>query len=397
MKRRVVKDPNKVYRRISVRLFPTEDQLALFYKHIHSCRFIWNCMITIQERCYKLYNRRYTYDETSAILTDLKHQDAYAWLNEVSRHSLDATLNDLDNAYKQYRKDKNAGLPRYKRKRKSKKAFPARDEFLYFNDGHAYIEKIGMVKYKSDRSIPEGRKVTKFRDARVFLSKNNKWILSFVIECDKQAPKDSLYGNMGIDMGIRRLATFSYLHTHEYIPNINKSRRVRTLRHKLKHLHKKAGKIYHMHKNNVKSKHIIRIENQMRKVYHRVSNITKNYNHMQTRQLVNLCPRKVIMEDFEVKKLTRNMPRWMRREIYYASWYDFKVKMEYKCDELGIQFILASKEFPSTQICSECGHIKHGSDKLKLDDHVYVCKKCGLKLNRDINAARNLEWYGKFN
>ena len=135
---------------------------------------------------------------------------------------------------------------------------------------------------------------------------------------------------------------------------------------------------------------------QIRRIYNRIHNIVQDYNHKQTRALVNLYPRKVIMEDIEIKKITKKMPRWLRREIYYASWYDFRQKMEYKCNELGIKFVLADKSFPSTQMCSECGKIKTGKHKLTLFDHVYVCKKCGLKLDRDVNAARNLEWYDNY-
>jgi len=388
------KDPNKVHRRYRIRLYPTDEQEKMFFKHIHTCRFIWNYMLTKQKEQYELYKRRYTYCATCRILTELKSREEYSWLDEVSRYSLAITLNDLDTAYDRYFKGINEGLPKFKIKKRSKKSFPIRHDRVYFKESYAHIEKIGMVKFKSSIQLPEGK--SEVKDTRILLSKNGKWILSVVIECDKQTPKESLYGNLGIDMGIRKLATFSYLGRSDYIHNINKSRRVRCLRSKLKHLQRRLSRIYYTHGNYHKSKHIKRLIYQIRKIYHRIHNIVYDYNHKQTRMLVNLYPRKVIMEDLEVKKITKRMPRWLRREIYYASWYDFRFKMEYKCNELGIKFVLADKSFPSTQLCSECGELKTGKHKLTLNDHVYVCKKCGLKLDRDVNAARNLEWYDNY-
>ena len=99
------------------------------------------------------------------------------------------------------------------------------------------------------------------------------------------------------------------------------------------------------------------------------------------------------MEDIQVKKLVKHAYRSIRREIYNAAWYDFRHKMELKCKEYGIEFILADKKFPSTQLCSKCGHVKKGKDKLTLKDTVYICKKCDYIGDRDINAAINLQWY----
>jgi putative transposase len=332
----------------------------------------------------------------SAILTKLKQQDKYAWLNDVSRYSLITVLHDLDDAYHRFFKGISEGAPKFKIKKKSKKSFPVRYDQVYFNDGYVYLEKIGFVKYNTDMKFPDGRRAIRIIDPRVILNKNNKWVLSFGTACDKQAPKESLCGNMGIDMGVRRLATISYLSNSDFIPNINKSSRIIRLRHKLRYIHRKTSRIYKMHGHYKKSKHIIRLENQMRQIYHHLHNITQDYNHKRTRDLVNLCPRKVIMEDLEIKKLTKNLPRPLRRDILYASWHDFRCKMKYKCDEAGIEFILASKSFPSTQLCSECGELKTGKHKLKMGDHIYVCKSCKLRLDRDVNAARNLEWYGGF-
>lgn len=172
------KDPSKVQRRYSVRLYPTDEQENMFFKHIHTCRFIWNYMLTIQKEQYELYERRCSYCAACKILTELKQREEYSWLNEVSRHSLEITLNDLDTAYDRYFKGIDEGLPKFKTKKQSKKSFPVRCDQVYFKNGYTHIEKIGMVKFESSVQVPEG--ICQVKDARIFLSKNGKWILSVV-------------------------------------------------------------------------------------------------------------------------------------------------------------------------------------------------------------------------
>jgi putative transposase len=350
-------------------------------------------MLTIQKRYQVVSGDRYEYDDTVAIMTEMRNGGKYPWLNDVSKTSLLIILNDLDEAFRNYDKGIVEGPPKFKFKKKYKKSFPVRYDRTYINGDCVHIEKIGMVKFKANRRL-SNLEHCKFINPRITLTKHHKWILSFTLECDKQASREPLIGNMGIDMGIRRLATVSYLTQTSYIPNINKSAKVKRLRHKLRYLHRKVGRLYRKHGNYIKSKHIERIEDQIRAIYHHLSNIVKDYNDKQTRYLVNLNPHQVIMENFEVKELLKKMWRPMRREILYAAWYDFRDKMERKCAERGIIFTRAYRSFPSTQMCFECGDIKTGKDKLTTRDHVFVCNKCGYKADRDVNAARNLEWYG---
>ena len=117
------KDPNKVQRRYNIRLYPTDEQEKMFFKHIHTCRFIWNYMLTIQKKQYGLYKRIYSYCATSKILTELKSREEYSWLNEVSRHSLGTILNDLDTTYEQYFKGVIEGPPKFKIKNDQRSRF----------------------------------------------------------------------------------------------------------------------------------------------------------------------------------------------------------------------------------------------------------------------------------
>ena len=73
-----------------------------------------------------------------------------------------------------------------------------------------------------------------------------------------------------------------------------------------------------------------------------------------------------------------------------ASFGEFRRQLTYKCEWYGTGLEVAPRFYPSTQCCSGCGLIKTGEDKLKLSQRTYRCEACGLVLDRDENAARNL-------
>jgi putative transposase len=61
--------------------------------------------------------------------------------------------------------------------------------------------------------------------------------------------------------------------------------------------------------------------------------------------------------------------------------------MEYKCLWYGSELVVVSRTFPSSKLCSRCGHKK---DELLLSEREYHCEECGLWIDRDLNAALNL-------
>ena len=75
--------------------------------------------------------------------------------------------------------------------------------------------------------------------------------------------------------------------------------------------------------------------------------------------------------------------------------YRFKMFLQYKCIMYGNELAIADKWFPSTQICSCCGHRKEGNDKLKLSDRIYICNNCDEVMDRDYNSACNLKLYAE--
>lgn len=369
-----------------VRIYPTKPQEALMWKHVGSCRFIWNYMLLEQERLYDLGERHLSAFDMINLLKPLKNDGEHEWLYEVSNTSLKIACQDLDKAYKSFFK-KQSGFPKFKSRKKSKPNFPIR-ETMYFKDGKVTVEKLGKMKYKTDFELPQGRGA-KFSNPRIsFVS--GKWMLSFGMECENQVFQLNDY-SVGIDLGIKDSAVVACNNKKLVFPNINKSRKVRLLKKKIIHLQRSISRKYETNKVGriyPETENIKREKQKLRKLYARLSNIRNNYIHQSTHKIVSLLPKRVVMEDLNVSGMMKN--RHLSKVIQEQCFYEWLRQMKYKCEWRGIEFAQASRFYPSSKTCHRCGCVKHD---LKLKDRTYICDECGYVEDRDFNAALNLMSY----
>ena len=172
--------------------------------------------------------------------------------------------------------------------------------------------------------------------------------------------------------------------------NINKTKEVKRLKKVLKRKQRQCSMKYEINKKGkeyVKTKNIAKLEKQIKLIHRRLSNIRLNYIHQVTNMIVKTKPSRIVMEDLNIKGMMKN--KHLSKAVAEQCLYDFKMKMKYKCEFYGIQFIEADRFYPSSKTCSHCGSIKKD---LKLKDRVYKCS-CGLIIDRDYNASINLSRY----
>jgi len=371
-----------------IRIYPTKEQEALIWEHIGSCRFVWNYMLDLQIERHKNGEKHLSGFDMMKLLTSLKHYEEYMWLKEVSNTSLQRTCSMLAEDYNDFFK-RCSGFPKFKSRKRSKPSFPVCCDRFYFDGGMAQIQKLGRVKYKSDFEFPQGCEY-KFSNVRISFV-NGKYMLSFGMECENQAPK--LADNvMGIDLGIKDLAVAACGDKHLVFHNINKSKKVRELKRKLKHTQRTISRKYEASKARTgryeKTRNIEREENKLRKLHARLTNIRHNYLHQTTAALIAMLPCMVVMEDLNVTGMMKN--KHLSKAIAEQCFYEFIRQMRYKCEWNGIRFVQADRFYPSSKTCSCCGAIKRG---LKLSERTYVCPDCGFTIDRDLNAAINLSRY----
>ena len=372
-----------------VRIYPNMIQEKLLWQHVGCCRFIWNYMLAKQKSLYEQGEKHLSVFGMIKLLTPLKKQDEYSWLNEVSNTSLATVCRDIDKAYKSFFK-KTSGFPKFKSKKKSKPNFPIRTESFYIKDDKVLnIEKVGKVRYKTDFNFEYGRGKHKFTNARVSYT-NGKWMLSFGVECENQAPVLSDV-SVGIDLGVKDLAIVEYNGQPIVFHNINKSKKMRELSKRIKHLQRVISRKYEANRTGRrynKTKNIMKQEERLRRLRARQANIRHNYLHQTTHKIVSLLPKRIVIEDLNVQGMMKN--KHLSKAIQEQCLNEFVRQIEYKCEWSGIELVRADRFYPSSKTCSRCGCIKRN---LKLSDRTYECYACGLVIDRDYNAAINLSRY----
>lgn len=370
-----------------IRLYPTKEQEEIIWKHIHASRFIWNYMLAMQNENYKNGIKYLDAYKMSGILTIIKQQPEYLWLYEVSNKMLQRTCADLADAYKNF--FRGGKHPKFKSRKKAKAAFPASSESFYFKNGRVNLEKIGKVKYKTDFTFSEGRGY-KYLNVRVS-AEDGKYYVSFAIEHEKQV-KQLTNCSMGIDLGVKELAVVSFEDNMIVYHNINKSGKIRKINKQIKYIQRRISHKYEESKKRTgryeKTNNIVKLEKELRRLLKRKTNIRQNYIHQVTHALVCLNPCRVVMEDLNVTGMMKN--KHLSKAIQEQCFYEFIRQMRYKCEWNGINFVQADRFYPSSKTCSNCGAVKKS---LKLGDRVYICSECGLKIDRDYNAAINLMRY----
>lgn len=382
-----------------VKLNPTPEQEILFRKSAGVARWSYNYFIAERERIYKAYldndkQGEKTISENSVRkqITVLK-KTTHTWLKEVGCNVIKQAVKDADIAYKRFFTTGN-GRPKFKSKRKSKLSFYVNYESLSWKNGGFRGEKIGFVK--TSEPLPRIQKGQHYSNPRISYD-GKYWYLSVGYEVtDKQV---SLTGeSIGIDLGVKDLAVCS---NGKKYKNINKTKRVKQLKRKLRKAQKRLSRKmeHHIVEYNSKRKPIYdkplyncrnfqKQKKEIQLLYRKLTNIRNNYLHQTTSEIVKTKPSRIIMEDLNITGMMKNSH--LAKSIAEEKFYEFIRQMKYKCQLYGIEFLQVDRFYPSSKMCSGCGNIKRN---LKLSDRIYHCDCCGLTINRDYNASRNLANY----
>ena len=361
-----------------IRLYPTEEQEQKLWQSVGTARFIYNWTLSRQQENYKNGGKFIKDNDLRKEITMLKKNEL-SWLNEVSNNVAKQAVKDACNSYKSFFKGVSS-FPKFKSRKKSKSSFYNDTSKLKVKNKAILIEKVGFIKTKEQ--LPMNVKYTNPR-----ISYDNKyWYISVGVDVEQptiQLTKESI----GIDVGIKDLAICSNGMTFK---NINKSKEVKRLKKVLKRKQRQCSKKYDINKKGkeyVKTKNITKLEKQIKLIHRKLSNIRLNYIHQVTTMIVKTKPSRVVMEDLNIKGMMKN--KHLSKAVAEQCLYDFKLKMKYKCEFYGIEFVEADRFYPSSKTCSCCGSIKKD---LKLSDRKYICS-CGLNIDRDYNASINLSRY----
>ncbi len=379
---------------IKVMLIPNNVQQTKLFQYAGASRFAYNWALAREKENYEKGGGFIPDTELRKEFTRLRNSDEYAWLLNVSNNVTKQAIKDACSAYKNFFK----GLqryPRFKAKKKSMPKFYQDNIKIQFRDTHVKFEgfsfsrkankqKLNWVKLAEHGRIPTD---AKYRNPRVSFDGLNWWI-SVCVEfpdCRDRSNHDGI----GIDLGIKDLAICSDGNTYK---NINKSQTVKKLEKCKRRLQRSVSRKYEHNKKGgsyCKTNNIVKKEKLLLKVNHRLANIRKDYLNQTTSEIVNRKPRFICIEDLNVSGMIKN--RHLSKAVQNQGFFEFRKQLEYKCNDRGIQLIVADRFYPSSKRCSCCGKIKKD---LRLSDRTYKCE-CGNVIDRDFQASLNLKAYGE--
>ena len=355
----------KAYR---FRMYPKEDQQAFLTEQFGACRFVWNHFLALRNERHAKTGKGMTYNEMSAILTEMKKRDEYSWLNNANSQSLQQTLMHLDTAFKRF--FKNLGrYPRFK-KRRGMQSFSIPQHFS-INDNHMSIPKLKtQIRVFAHRHI-EGE----VQSLTATMTSSGKYYVTVLtdnttesVETKPIKPETSV----GIDVGLKNFLSLSDGVQLSNPRNLEKSGK--NLVRRQKELSRKSRGSMNREKARIKVARLHEhISNQRMDFHNRVSDILlKQYDT-------------IILEDLNVSGMLKN--HHLSKSISDAGWSSFFAMLKTKALQRGKNVIEIGMFEPSSKMCSGCGSIKKD---LKLSDRTYHCNACGLTIDRDLNAAINV-------
>ena len=376
-------------------LIPNNKQKTKLFQCFGVSRFAYNWTLGKQQENYKNGGKFISDNDLRKEFTQLKKTKEYEWLNQYSNNIPKQAIKDACDSYKKFFKGYSK-FPKFKSKKKSRPSFYVDNMKIQFTDTHVKLEKLSSSTKKNKaklnwiRLAEKGRVPIdcKYSNPRVTFDGINFWIsVGVEVEDILEIPNNN---GIGIDLGIKDLAICSDNNTYK---NINKTKEVKRLKKKKRRLQRKVSKKYLINKKGgsyYKTSNIIKLENQLLKLNHRLTNIRHNYLHKTTSEIINRKPIFISLEDLNVKGMMKN--KHLAKAVQEQSFYEFKRIISYKANWNNIKIIEVPRFYPSSKTCSECGSIKKD---LKLSDREWVCTECGVIHDRDYNASVNLMKYGQ--
>ena len=291
------------------------------------------------------------------------------WYYECSKSTPQQALRDLREAWKRCF-SKISGVPNFKKKSQHD-SFTLEGVVKVIGNNKIQVPKIGVLKTYERLPQINPKSVTISRTA-------DRWFISFRFEqtpSDPEIDETWFFPIVGVDLGVKNLATLS---TSEIVEGAKSYRLNESKLSRLQWLNRKKIK---------RSANWKKAQIKIARLHRKIANIRKDTLH----KLTNLLAKNhgtVVIEDLNVSGMLANHK--LAKAIADMGFYEFRRQLTYKCEWYGTKLVVADRWFPSSKTCSNCSTKK---EQLGLDQRVFKCDCCNLIIDRDLNAAINLENY----
>jgi putative transposase len=311
-------------------------------------------------------------------------QHVAPWWAENSKEAYASGLDGLARALKNWadsrngrRKGRPMGFPGFKKKGRARDAcrFTTGQIKVLGDRKHIQLPRIGVLKtHESTRKLARRLEQGTARIMSATITRTaDRWHVSFTVEVQRHFPTNNGSTTVvGVDVGIRHLAVLS---TGAVIANPN------AYQHALRKLRRLNREL---HRRTQGSKRRRQTRRRLARVHLRVANVRCDALHKLTTDLATNHGT-VVVEHLNLAGMTRN--RRLARALTDAGMSELRRQLVYKTTWYGSKLVVADPFYPSSKTCSACGWVRA---KLSLAERTFHCEVCGLVLDRDLNAARNL-------
>nr|DAG73680.1 MAG TPA: endonuclease [Bacteriophage sp.] len=360
----------KINRAYKFRLYPSREQAELLAKHFGCTRFVYNHFLNQRKEQYRLTGKSDNYYAQARSLTELKKQEATAWLKEINSQSLQFALRSLETAYTNFFQ-KRAKFPSFKSKH-AKNSFTV-PQSVFIADGRLFIPKFKEgIKCRVHREIKG-----KVGKATISKTPSGKYFVSVFTEEEYVTPIKKSGKAVGVDMGLKDLLITSDGETFK------NNRYIKRYERKL------AKAQQHLSRKKKGSKGFENQRLKVAKLHEKIANSRADYLHKCSISLVRRYDT-ICIEDLNVKGMERN--HRLAKSVTNASWGAFVSMLTYKAEWNGKKVVKIDRFFPSSQTCNVCGYINKQTKDLSVRE--WECPVCHTHHNRDVNAAINILRFG---
>ena len=376
----------KLLKSFKTEINPSEEQKVKIHKTIGTCRFIYNFYLAHNKELYNNGEKFMSSNRFRVWLNNeyLSEHPEYSWIKEAYSKAVTQSVNNGQTAFTRFFNHESA-FPKFKKKGRS-------DVKMYFVKNNPKdcrcerhrinIPSLGWVRIKEKGYIPTTKDGYVVKSGTVSM-KADRYYVSVLVEISDNKIADNSNAGIGIDLGLKDFAIVSNGKTYK---NINKSARLKKLEKQLIREQRCLSRKYeNLKKGEVTQRANIQKQKlKVQKLHHKIDNIRTDYINKTITEIVKTKPSYITIEDLNVNGMMKN--RHLSKAVASQKFYEFRTKLQIKCNENGIELRIVDRWYPSSKTCHCCGAIKKD---LKLSDRIFKCS-CGYVEDRDLNAALNL-------
>ena len=369
-------------------LDPSAAQERALRSHAGAARFAWNWGLAKCMERYAAEGTWYSAVDLHRLWNAQKKADpALAWWAENSKCSYQEAFWDLDRALRDFtasrkggRKGRRLGFPRFKKRGKCRDSFRFSTGVMRCAGSTVTLPRLGTIgTHEPTRKLARRLGSGTARILSATMSRTaQRWFVSFTVEVDRAVPeRHARPGSViGVDLGVKTLLTG--VDDRGNVVTVAGPRALRTALRALRRVSRAHSRTARGSANRR------RRAARLARIHARVADVRADALHKATTGLARRYET-VVAEDLNVAGLTRNHK--LARAISDQGFGQARRMLGCKTEWNGGTLVLADRFYPSSKTCSGCGAVKA---KLPLSERTYHCDHCGLDLDRDVNAARNL-------